>query len=109
MLGSLIKPKIKPDHQPAFFWSHLEKDLELLAKAIGKGLDEAAVLIHLMLKTLMLDPPRCWLFSNIDPNGHKCVSLLMFQLVMTTIWSPGVQGIIGKSSLIKLVSNLCLR
>ncbi len=45
---------------PEFFWKHLEKDLNVLAQAIGRNVDECAVLVHLVLKgVLTKDPPEC--------------------------------------------------
>ncbi len=58
-LCDLVKPGVRAPHLPEFFWTHLEKDLELLGKATGKSLDEAAVMMHLVLKQILeVDPPR---------------------------------------------------
>ena len=40
------------------FRLHLERDIEVLAKAIGRNEDEAAIVIHLVLKQVLLTEPR---------------------------------------------------
>ena len=46
-----------PDHLPELFWRHLEKDVELLGKEIGRGFDETVVLVHLVLKQILTATP----------------------------------------------------
>ena len=54
------KEQILPRDLPEFFWLHLEKDLECLCKSIGRGVDECAVLVHLVLKRILQnDPTAC--------------------------------------------------
>jgi len=56
----LIKVDIRPRDLPEFFWRHLEKDIELLGRSIGRGMDESAITLHLVLKeVLQRDPPTC--------------------------------------------------
>ena len=41
------------------FWHHLEKDFQILQLALGKSMDDAALLVHLLLhKMLTTSPPR---------------------------------------------------
>ena len=55
----LVKPHVPVQALPEFFWSHLDKDIELLGRAIGRGYEEAAIVIHLVLKEILSrDPPK---------------------------------------------------
>ena len=38
---------------PDFFWGHLEKDVQLLARAIGKNQEDAATVVHLVLQNMV--------------------------------------------------------
>lgn len=62
---------IQPNEFPEFFWSQLEKDIEILAQAIGKTKDEAAIVLHLVLQKILTCEP---------PNGK-------FQDVLITVYS----------------------
>ena len=52
-LLELVKPTLHPNELPEFFWGHLEKDLQLLSKALGKSMDEAAIVVHLVLRRIL--------------------------------------------------------
>ena len=54
-LMQLVKVNIRPRDLPEFFWHHLERDIELLGRSIGRSMDESAITIHLVLK----DDPSC--------------------------------------------------
>ena len=41
-----------------FFHCHLEKDVQVLAKAIGRNEDEAAIVIHLVLRQVLMSEPQ---------------------------------------------------
>ena len=56
-LVNIVKCRVPPDCLPEFFWMHLEKDIEQLSIIIGRSKDEAAVLIHLILKRILLENP----------------------------------------------------
>lgn len=56
-LGQLVKPFVSHDDLPEFFWMHLQKDIEQLSKLIGKGPEEAAMIIHLVLKNILTKNP----------------------------------------------------
>ena len=59
-LAPLVKPFINPDHLPEFFWMHLEKDFEHLSRVTGKSIDEAVIIVHLVLKDILTKlPPAC--------------------------------------------------
>ena len=47
-----------PQELPEFFWGHLERDLQLLAKALGKNPEDAAIVVHLVLRNIVtINPP----------------------------------------------------
>ena len=53
-LVQLIKPALR-DHEIAeFLWKHLEKDVTLLGKALGRSVDEAVLVIHLVLRNILV-------------------------------------------------------
>lgn len=56
-IGGLVKSNVLPEHLPEYFWTHLEKDLELLSTDTGKGLDECVMIIHLVLKQILTAKP----------------------------------------------------
>ena len=57
-ITSLVTPQVLPKNLPEFFWAHLDKDLELLGRDTGKGLDEVVMMIHLVLRQILTtDPP----------------------------------------------------
>ena len=59
-LVQLVKVGVHPQGLPEFFWRHLERDMELLGSAIGKSMDESAIIVHLVLREILLkDPPTC--------------------------------------------------
>ena len=42
---------------PEYFWGHLERDLELVGQALGKNVEEAAILVHLVIKSILTANP----------------------------------------------------
>ena len=56
-LAVLVKPPVNPNNLPEFFWMHLRKDIEQLSQVTGKGLDESAISIHLVLQGILMKPP----------------------------------------------------
>lgn len=56
----LVKVNIRPRDLPEFFWHHLDRDIELLGRSIGRSMEESAITIHLILKEILhRDPPTC--------------------------------------------------
>lgn len=43
---------MEPRDLPKFFWNHLEKDVKILEKALGKNEDDVCLLLHLVLKKI---------------------------------------------------------
>ena len=75
------KPPISPNELAEFFWKHLEKDMEQLGKATGKGLDECAVIIHLVLRNVLTQHP---------PGGMKCCDYKIIVVVNNIAQLPGI-------------------
>ena len=46
-----------PQELPEFFWGHLERDIAVLARALGKNHDEAAILVHVVVRNMLLVEP----------------------------------------------------
>lgn len=58
LAAGLVKPQVNPDNLPEFFWMHLIKDVEHLSRVIGKGLDESAIIIHIVLHEILTKEPQ---------------------------------------------------
>ena len=59
-LIGLIKPEVKKKQElPMFFWGHLERDIQLLAKALDKNFEEAIIVVHLVLKNMVISKLDC--------------------------------------------------
>jgi len=56
-LANIVKCQVSPHALPEFFWMHLQKDMENLSSYCGKNLDEAALLIHHVLKRILKGSP----------------------------------------------------
>ena len=69
-IASLVSPRVLPKNLPEFFWTHLEKDLELLGRDTGKGLDEVVMIIHLVLRHILTTDPPTGLFSYYHMIVH---------------------------------------
>ena len=48
---------LHPPELPEFFWGHLERDLHLLGRALGKNAEEAAIVVHLVLRNILTSDP----------------------------------------------------
>ena len=55
-LAPMVHPQEHPNNLPELFWRHLEKDIELLSKDIGRGLEETVALVHIVLKQMLAAP-----------------------------------------------------
>ncbi len=59
-LSQLVKPFVHPPHLPEFFWMHLRRDLHQLSSLTGKGLEQSAIIVHLVLKNILtVQHPPC--------------------------------------------------
>ena len=48
---------MEPKRTLDFFWHHLERDFDILCKAVGKCSDETALLVHLIVKRILTVNP----------------------------------------------------
>ena len=65
-IAGLVKLHVQPQQLPEFFWTHLEKDVELLGKDTNKGLEESVMIIHLVLRQILTaNPPTGRNFCNL--------------------------------------------
>ena len=56
-LLQLVKPAVRPNELPEFFWGHLERDLQLVGVALGKNVEEAAIIVHLVSRHILTSDP----------------------------------------------------
>ena len=57
-LLALVKSGLhSPRELPEFFWGHLERDVQLLARALGKNPEDAAIVVHLVLRNILTTNP----------------------------------------------------
>ena len=68
-LAELVKPAVNPKLLPQFFWMHLRKDMEHLSRVTGKGMEESAIIIHLVLQHMLC--------SGKNNNDQKNVMFLI--------------------------------
>ena len=56
---ALVKSGLtSPQELPEFFWGHLERDVQLLATALGRNPEDAAIVVHLVLRNILtITPP----------------------------------------------------
>ena len=70
----LVKPHVPVQYLPEFFWRHLDKDIELLGRAVGKGYEEAAMIVHLVLREILVkDPPGSKLLFDLTLLLKNCM------------------------------------
>lgn len=79
-LAALVKPHVNPNNLPEFFWMHLRKDIEQLSRVTGKGLDESAIIVHLVLQGILTKPPPTC--KNLACS-HIMIRLLFLSLAGT--------------------------
>ena len=53
-VAALVKPKVDPQALPEFFWMHLKKDIEQLSRVTGRGIEEACMIVHLVLRNILI-------------------------------------------------------
>ena len=51
----LTKGQIRPAGLPLFFWQHLEHDIDILSRALGKSKDESCLVLHMILKDIIIE------------------------------------------------------
>ena len=64
----LVKLQVQVEGLQEFFWGHLDKDIELLGRAVGKGYEEAAMIVHLVLQEILVkDLPQSEFIVHYSP------------------------------------------
>ena len=59
-LAQLVSPPVAPSDLPEFYWRHLERDVQDLSEITSRGIDECAMIIHLVLGDILSkSPPAC--------------------------------------------------
>lgn len=51
--SQVITPPCEPEHAAAFLWQHLQRDLDVLGRALGRSVDDAALTVHLVLQRMI--------------------------------------------------------
>jgi len=46
----LVNPNLPGEYLAQFFWEHLQKDLEVLSKALNLNHDDTALIVHSILR-----------------------------------------------------------
>ena len=65
-LAKLVKPAVNPQQLPEFFWMHLRKDIEHLSRVTGEGMEESAIIVHLVLQDMLSTNGKTPLGSKIQ-------------------------------------------
>ena len=66
-IAEVTKRKVVPANLPEFFWIHLEKDMECMMQCTGRGIEECAIIVHLVLQQIFFKTPETckWLCECI--------------------------------------------
>ena len=77
-LVTLVKNGLRtPQELPEFFWGHLQRDVQLLARALGENYEEAAIVLHLVLQNILISNPP----TLQGPDISVCVCVCMYGCV----------------------------
>ena len=76
-IAAVTNFRVPPENLPEFFWMHLEKDIKCLMQCMGRGVDECAIVIHLVLQQIM---HRLRVESGEDRKYLICLKFI-FQFV----------------------------
>ena len=52
----LIQPAIKIDQVNVFLWGHINADLSIICRALGKSKDDVLLLLHSILHHIITSP-----------------------------------------------------
>lgn len=56
-VANVAVPPVGTGQSLNHFWHHLEKDFQILQLALGRSMDDAALLVHLLLKKMLTTLP----------------------------------------------------
>ena len=51
--AQVIRPPCEPERVTDFLWQHMQRDLDVLGRALGRSVDDAALTVHLVLQRLI--------------------------------------------------------
>ena len=51
--AQLITPPCQLQSVAQFLWKHLQRDLDVLGRALGRSIDDAALTVHLVLQQMI--------------------------------------------------------
>ena len=51
--AEVIEPRCEPSDVAEFLWRHLQRDLDVLGRALGRSVDDAALTVHLVLHRMI--------------------------------------------------------
>ena len=51
--AQVIKPRCQPCDAAEFLWQHLQRDLDVLGRALVRSVDDAALTVHLVLRRMI--------------------------------------------------------
>ncbi|XP_077980164.1 E3 ubiquitin-protein ligase rnf213-alpha-like [Glandiceps talaboti] len=91
-LVGVFQPAMNANAVPAFLWNHLECDLRLLSRATGKSVDDAAVMIHMILDGMLTVKPKGHQQFNPLLSSKKCRQNWEDTFTKTYI-NPVIEGI----------------
>ena len=53
-IAQVITPPDEPEQVAEFLWKHMQRDLDVLGRALGRSVDDAALTVHLVLQQMIL-------------------------------------------------------
>lgn len=72
-LATLVTPRVNPNSLPEYFWGHLQKDIAQLSRVTGKGFDQSAIIVHLILRNILKKAKSICKFHWMSVSGSVCV------------------------------------
>ena len=51
-VADVVTPRVPQEGLPSFFWAHFELDTHLFAKAIGRSVEDAVIVCHILLQRI---------------------------------------------------------
>lgn len=87
--AQLITPPCQSQSVAQFLWEHLQRDLDVLGRALGRSVDDAALTVHLVLQQMIsLNGGQTGtnLFSsvNILSQGYEHISTILSKMWSAT-------------------------
>ena len=64
-----MNPTVPPEELPRFFWDHLQLDVEVLAKSLGRSVDETILCVHMILARMTVHVSNRKLITSASKKG----------------------------------------